>query len=321
MRDVPRQIFTFWEPRGSVPAYLELCRATWNGHLGGSEVVVLDYTNLEQYAGAGVLDLAALRQLPLPSQKDAIMVAVLHAQGGLFLDMDTIVCGDLVPIMARLRRAELVKFGPHLGVVAARAGGALTGLWLAEVRETLRSVATGEVALPVEWDVIGYRTLDRALATLKGRAPHRRLVRSTAIGRVLWRHLASRKPPPGRSAPLLRRLPRRIEWELTKRHLARHLTILDRKISIAENGHQGHGTTDKAGQFVHFWLDGDAAVDRVLRPGVDLVQLHNSWMPDRFLGLSREEVLDHPGRLAAVLRHLLDAAPRGRNGPGTTQAS
>ncbi|MCC6735402.1 MAG: hypothetical protein IT534_04665 [Bauldia sp.] len=312
-------IFTFWEPRGAVPAYLELCRATWDRHGGGGEVVMLDHSNLEEHIGAGVLDLAALRRLSLSSQKDAVLVAVLHARGGLFLDMDTIVCGDLAPIMSRLRHAEMTKFGPHLGVVAARAGGVLTGLWLDEVRAALRRVAAGEVAAPPAWDFIGYRTLERALATLKERAPHRRLVRSTAFGRALWRRFASRKPV-GRSASLLRRLPRRVEWELTKRHLARHLAILDRKISIAENGHTGHGGTGRGEQFVHFWLDSDAAVDRVIRPGVNLVQLHNSWLPDWYLRLSREEVLAHPGRLTAVLRHLLDAPPQSRNAPGITQS-
>lgn len=35
----PRRVFTYWEPRGAVTPYLELCRETWDRSLAGAEIV------------------------------------------------------------------------------------------------------------------------------------------------------------------------------------------------------------------------------------------------------------------------------------------
>jgi hypothetical protein len=45
------RIFTFWEPRGSMPGYLRLCMRTWGKFLPEHEIVLLDYSNLEQWIG------------------------------------------------------------------------------------------------------------------------------------------------------------------------------------------------------------------------------------------------------------------------------
>jgi len=44
-----RRIFTFWEPKGSMPAYLQLCRETWLRNSPGRSVVELNHDNLELY--------------------------------------------------------------------------------------------------------------------------------------------------------------------------------------------------------------------------------------------------------------------------------
>ena len=77
-----KRIFTFWEPRGKVTPYLELCRETWERALPDYEILVLDYSNLDEYVGEGTLDLGALRQVGLPLQKDAVVAAVLNRHGG-----------------------------------------------------------------------------------------------------------------------------------------------------------------------------------------------------------------------------------------------
>jgi len=54
-RERPR-VFTFWEPRGQMTPYLQLCRETWDKSLTDCEIVVLDYSNLADYIGTGTLD-------------------------------------------------------------------------------------------------------------------------------------------------------------------------------------------------------------------------------------------------------------------------
>lgn len=42
-------VFTFWEPRGAVTPWLQLCRDTWRRGLDSDAVVTLDYANLGEY--------------------------------------------------------------------------------------------------------------------------------------------------------------------------------------------------------------------------------------------------------------------------------
>lgn len=78
-------IYTFWE--GQKPAYIELCMATWP-----FEFVLLDYDNLYKYTD---LPVKQIRQYPLQQVADVVRVHVLRDNGGIWLDADTIVLGDL----------------------------------------------------------------------------------------------------------------------------------------------------------------------------------------------------------------------------------
>lgn len=43
------KIFTFWEPSKHIPSYIKLCMQTWTKFLPDYEIVVLDYSNLDEY--------------------------------------------------------------------------------------------------------------------------------------------------------------------------------------------------------------------------------------------------------------------------------
>ena len=134
-------IFAFWEPRGALVPYLALCMKTWERALHAYEIVLLNYENLGRYLEDGALDLETLRRLPLSMQKDAVMVAVLHRHGGLFLDVDTLAVADIAPLLAFLERSEAISFNMHLACIGARPGARLLDLWLGHIRAGLpRSV-------------------------------------------------------------------------------------------------------------------------------------------------------------------------------------
>lgn len=78
-------IYTFWE--GPKPAYIELCMATWP-----FEFVLLNYNNLHRYTD---LPMDLVKQYPLQQVADIVRVHVLRDNGGVWLDADTIVLGDL----------------------------------------------------------------------------------------------------------------------------------------------------------------------------------------------------------------------------------
>jgi mannosyltransferase OCH1-like enzyme len=48
-----KAIFSFWEPRGNLPPYLELCLKTWERNLPDHEIVVLNHSNMDAYLGGG----------------------------------------------------------------------------------------------------------------------------------------------------------------------------------------------------------------------------------------------------------------------------
>jgi len=111
-----KTIYSFWEPYGNMTPYLKLCRRTWERNIPDYEIIFLDYSNIGLYLPEGTYDMTVLRRLTLMMQKDAIMVAVLKEHGGVFMDADTMVTGDIARLvrMLRLRDTEVVMFGTHL---------------------------------------------------------------------------------------------------------------------------------------------------------------------------------------------------------------
>ncbi len=86
------KIFTFWEPKDKIPAYLQLCMKTWEKYIDDAEIIILDYSNLSEYVDMSeYLDELTDGRFSLPQIADAVRIAVLNQHGGLWLDCDTIV--------------------------------------------------------------------------------------------------------------------------------------------------------------------------------------------------------------------------------------
>lgn len=293
-RPVPtRRIFTFWEPRGAVTPYLQCCRETWERGTGGHEVVTLDYANLEEFIGADTLDLDALRKVRLSVQKDAIMVAVLLRHGGLFIDLDTIVVGDLEPVLAKLDAAPLVTFGRPLAVTAARKGDALIAEWLEAVQANLAKLRDGSISPGVPWWFLG----NGPLADVLRRRRDRRFPFSI-LARL-------RQPAPtGRRRGLFEAVLNRIETALDRAapgapwHRIDNPGFLPELIGVPASGR------NLEREYLRFWFE-PGEVAPALIPGTSVVALRNSWTPAWYQALSRDAVLAHDCRLSAVLRHLL----------------
>jgi hypothetical protein len=311
----PRRVFTYWEPRGAVTPYLQLCRETWDRSLGGAEIITLDLSNVEEHIGPGALDLDVLSRMSKMMQKDAAMVAVLHRQGGLFLDMDTLLAGDLTSMVRWLRRTGLVSFGGHIGAIAARPGTELLARWLANVQANIRRVASGEVdPTAVRWDYLGNAPLNDALREFRNRSFPRSLVlRGGGAGtpRTTQSDAATRAHPAGSAAARPRArvrwktLVRPIDRALSRPAMAPHLKLLERRGFIAELGTGGKEGLDPVSLYLRFWFEDSGTVADVFRPGVDAVALHNSWTPDWYQGLTRDEVLAHGCLLSRSLVYLL----------------
>ena len=137
-------IWTFWEPRTSMPQYLKLCLKTWHRYLSeDDEIHVLDYSNIREYIdlseyGEGLFD----GRYSLPKIADAIRALLLYKHGGLWLDLDTIMLDDSVQGYFNEKEDKVVFFGDknsktvHLAIIYAPPASKCMKAW-AEYCKTL----------------------------------------------------------------------------------------------------------------------------------------------------------------------------------------
>lgn len=279
-----RAIFTFWEPKGEMPAYLKLCRKTWELNLPDYQVVVLDYSNLDGYFDQGLLDISTLRRLTLPMQKDAIMVAAMRERGGIFMDADTLALRDISPIIRMLRNTQVVMFNTHLGFVAARPNARVFRLWLAGIRERLGRLgddvrAAGEVS----WDYVGNSVLREVMDEMIGDLSVMRAIQTKAFERYrrsLFFHTVLRK----------------------------YLTMLNRRKYgfISESVDFRTRRMRPRDRYRRFWFKKrNLDVASVFRADPMVIGLHHSWTPKWYKELSEQEVLEADCLLSRTLKRVL----------------
>lgn len=131
-----KYIFTFWEPKGSIPDYLKLCMQTWAKFLPEYEVVILDYSNLNDYLDKNYFDNILFKKFSLPMQADAIRCALLKKYGGIWLDTDTIITSPNVENFLK-QDSEFCLIGRHIGFIVAKKNAYILQKWDKEIKERL----------------------------------------------------------------------------------------------------------------------------------------------------------------------------------------
>ncbi len=85
-------VYTFWEPRTSIPYYLQMCMETWKKYLPNATIVLLDYKNLRDFVDMRDIGLKLLSgRFSFSQFSDALRVALLAKHGGVWIDIDTII--------------------------------------------------------------------------------------------------------------------------------------------------------------------------------------------------------------------------------------
>ena len=293
----PMLIFTFWEPRGSMVPYLELCMDTWAQRLPGFQIVVLDYSNLDDWIDPATFDSSTLRSLSYPMQKDVVLTAVLSRHGGIFMDIDTIVVGDLSPVLEGLRHSEVVTFARHMAVVGAQQGSSFMAQWLERNRRQLWTLGNeGHPPTGLRWDFVGNSTFEQALDDQADGALLAGLLRKESVDGTR------------RASPLLGRLHSRLRsvWQRSLNGRRGLHTSLDRNRYSFTPEHLRYrsrrmGPDDK---YRRFWFRTDLDLDEVLFEGQPVILLHNSWTPAWYSALTHEELRQDSTLLSRTLRHL-----------------
>lgn len=107
-------IWMYWEniPGKKRPNYLDICYDTVLKHCQNDfDVKLLDDTSVYQYLPDLRKDLDT--KLKIQQKVDYIRYWLLYTYGGIWIDCDTIVMRDLMPIMDKLQTFDFVGFGCH----------------------------------------------------------------------------------------------------------------------------------------------------------------------------------------------------------------
>ena len=137
-----KYIFTFWEPEGSIPGYLELCIKTWHKYLYDYRIIILNYNLVRQLLGQILFDNIICENMSLAVQADAIRVALLYKYGGFWIDTDVIILGHknfkkFVNYELMMIRDEKSKHN-FICLIYAKKGSIIMHDWLEKIIEKVQ---------------------------------------------------------------------------------------------------------------------------------------------------------------------------------------
>lgn len=153
-----KTIWIYWENKYSdeMPGYISLCRDTIYKHKGAWDLIELNPENVDQYVSGLRAD---FHDIPEVAHKaDYIRAAVLAQNGGMWMDVDTIVLRPLSMITDLIEESGALFYGwkehqPSIGLVASLPGNPLITEWLKAADEVL------DKNLGQKWSGIGYDIL------------------------------------------------------------------------------------------------------------------------------------------------------------------
>jgi len=315
MISTDKTIFSFWEPREKLTPYLELCRKTWQVNLPGYEIVTLDYSNIHDFIDKDVYDLSTLMKLTLPMQKDAIMVAVLNVHGGLFMDIDTLVLKDITPILGKLDHSEVIMFNTHIAFIASRANSLILSLWLNGIQKKLLSLQKMDKTDEIPWDYVGNSVLTDVLEEMIKTISIERFLQNQFFQKAYQSVIRIFRWEQKQNSWFLAVLKKfRISFHAKRRTfyfrtmLKKYLNMLDRdKYGFVLEARQYRTKRMTAAEkYIKFWFEDNLSIEEILHPPPIIIGLHNSWTPEWYKELPKQDILKKDCPLSKILKHILN---------------
>ena len=159
------KFYSYWEG-GQIPPYLKLCVQTWFKCLPDLEVELINQQSAKQWI-AEYYNLENFKKLSYPMQSDAVSAAVLAAEGGTFIDLDTIITSPIAADFFNADTQELTAFGEapgmHIAVLATGGpGNPVATTWRAAVADRIADLPAKR-----QWNYIGNGPLDIIVQDLR----------------------------------------------------------------------------------------------------------------------------------------------------------
>ncbi len=151
-----------------MPGYLKLCIKTWKKFLPEYNINVMDFKKTKEYLGEYLFSKINSKCLSLPIQTDAIRVALLKQNGGIWMDPDTIITNN--NFLKNLENYELVMLGEkkmqHIGFIYASNNSNIINEWLKEIMKKVQiynQFNNQSIKQRVNWKFLGNMIIDRIL--------------------------------------------------------------------------------------------------------------------------------------------------------------
>ena len=248
-----------------MPAYIRLCMQTWKKFLPECEVVLLDYSNLEEWLGKDVYDEILFRDFSLPKQADAIRCALLKKYGGLWLDADTILTSPQVKDYLMID-SELVMISKHLAFIKANNNSKIIADWYNQIQYNLKF-----------YKDVKYQ--NNAVQKILHPRRYRRVENWDYLGNYILHKMLKTK--------------NKKKFFSIDRMEINALPELNNKKNdnLVEN-------------YQNYYFENDYSQD-VIKNTKGIILLHNSWTPQPFLQMNKEEFLNRNNTLSNVLKKVL----------------
>lgn len=259
------RLFTFWEPKEKMPAYIRLCMQTWKKFLPECEVVLLDYSNLEEWLGKDVYDEILFRDFSLPKQADAIRCALLKKYGGLWLDADTILTSPQVKDYLMID-SELVMISKHLAFIKANNNSKIIADWYNQIQYNLKF-----------YKDVKYQ--NNAVQKILHPRRYRRVENWDYLGNYILHKMLKTKNK-------------------------KKFFSIDRMEINALPELNNKNNDNLVENYQNFYFENDYSQD-VIKNTEGIILLHNSWTPQQFLEMNEEEFLSRNNTLSNVLKKVL----------------
>lgn len=257
-------IFTFWESEKEMPEYIKMCIESWKKHLSNYEIVILNYSNLDEYIGKDFYDRILFEKFTIFQQTCAIRAAVLEKHGGIWMDASTIVTStDIEKLFDD--KAELNIFEYRIACIKAKKHAKILKKWVRGIKFHLFKYKyffdfyfkyfPYQTRNMLSWDYLSNRILKKLFKTKNKKLLNNiSLVEAKSYPDILW------------------------DKECNRKRFAKCLS----------DG------------FNHFYIKNDFS-EYAKANNDGLIILNHWWMPRKYITFTREEILNQNNTLSKLL--------------------
>ena len=267
-----KYIFSFWEPKSSIPAYLRLCMKTWEKFLPDYEIIILDYSNIDNWLGGNFYPKCLYSDFSLPIQADAIRAAILNKFGGIWLDIDTIITSENIKNILNIN-SQFVLINKHVAFIKADKNSKILNKWLKGIQKSLKI-----------YEIYKNDKTPKLIKFLINKRYHRKFNAWNFLGnKILNKFLKTKK----------KNIFYKIDGFETK--ALPEINFAHEQKSNLTNS-ENYEIFYFKNNYSKYALDGNCGI----------ILLHNSWTPQEFKNMSDDEFLSNENTLSEIFKNVLE---------------